>query len=450
MTNLGLWEPTYRSRPAFPYGTDKTYLIGAKYLSCCQTVEDWGCGTQWFRRVMNQVDPTVRVLGLDGSAGFCDRVVDLHQYIPQPRPEGIFLRHVLEHNREWRTILEHALTSFEKRMVLVLFTPFSERETLLSEYSFPTGGSCPYLSLSQAELGRILYGHGLHFRVETMPSPETEFGLETVYWISRSAENSVPEIDRGPAPQSMADSNRSPFVSCLCPTYCRPELLANALACYLAQDYPADRRELIILDDAGQFQSQNQSGWELVSVSRRFRSLPEKFNCLAGLARGEVLVVWEDDDIYLPWHVSAHVAALRRTHGLSKPVRVRSHLNGRLHEEEAAGRFHASIAMTRDALQAVQGWPMTLRSDFDQQLLARLESLGQVGNPLEFYPPSYIFRWEATGAYHGQALMRRPEDEEWYARAEMPTSMETNRILTPRFDEHTRACFADLKVPCPA
>ena len=68
-------------------------------------------------------------------------------------------------------------------------------------------------------------------------------------------------------------------------------------------------------------------------------------NWLAGLARGEVLVVWEDDDIYVYWHITAHVKAL--TDGrFSKPSRVLRHYTGMLREEEVAGRFHTSVAFT--------------------------------------------------------------------------------------------------------
>jgi hypothetical protein len=185
MSNLGLWEPCYRVREPFPYGTDLTYRLGAEFLVACRTVEDWGCGTQWFRRVMQKINPGARVIGLDGSAGYCDRIVDLVDYRPEELPDGIFLRHVLEHNQAWRTLLDHALESFNRRMVLVLFTPFADRETLLSNYEFPTGGSCPYLSLSQRELELILCRHGMQYRFETMPSPDTEIGLETVFWIIR-------------------------------------------------------------------------------------------------------------------------------------------------------------------------------------------------------------------------------------------------------------------------
>ena len=166
-------------------------------------------------------------------------------------------------------------------------------------------------------------------------------------------------------------SNELPFVSCLCPTYRRPKLLENSIACFLAQDYPADRRELIVLDDAGELPNQTGEGWQIISIRRRFRSLPEKFNALAGLARGEILIVWEDDDIYLPHHISSHVAAMN-DHLWSKPSKVLSDYTGQIEEEDATGRFHASLALTRLAFEKVGGWPLTLRGDFDQQLIARL------------------------------------------------------------------------------
>jgi hypothetical protein len=160
-------------------------------------------------------------------------------------------------------------------------------------------------------------------------------------------------------------SNELPMVSCLCPTYRRSKLLENSIACFLAQNYPADRRELIVLDDAGKLQNQTGDGWQIISIPRRFRSLPEKFNALAGLAYGEILVVWEDDDIYLPHHISSHVTAMEG-HLWSKPSKVLSDYTGQIQEEDATGPFHASLAFTRRAFEQVGGWPLPLRGDFDQ------------------------------------------------------------------------------------
>jgi hypothetical protein len=38
--------------------------------------------------------------------------------------------------------------------------------------------------------------------------------------------------------------------------------------------------------------------------------LPEKFNARAGLAQGDILVVWEDDEIYLQHHIGTKVRAM--------------------------------------------------------------------------------------------------------------------------------------------
>ena len=55
-------------------------------------------------------------------------------------------------------------------------------------------------------------------------------------------------------------SSELPFVSCLCPTYRRPQMMANTIPCFITQDYPADRRELIILDDACELQNETGDG----------------------------------------------------------------------------------------------------------------------------------------------------------------------------------------------
>ncbi|MFM7163844.1 MAG: glycosyltransferase [Planctomycetaceae bacterium] len=187
-------------------------------------------------------------------------------------------------------------------------------------------------------------------------------------------------------------SNELPFVSCLCPTYRRPKLLENSIACFLAQDYPADRRELIVLDDAGELQNQTGDGWQIISIPRR-----------------------------LPHHISTHVRAMEGRLW-SKPSFVLSSYTGRLEQEDATGRFHASLAFRREIFDRIGGWPLTRRGDFDQQLIARLNAIEAPGDPCQFADPSYIFRWGQTNAYHGQAFMQGPEDEGWYDRVRAPSS----------------------------
>lgn len=239
-----------------------------------------------------------------------------------------------------------------------------------------------------------------------------------------------------------------PFVSCLCPTFHRPKLLANALACFLAQDYPADRRELLICDDGNDLDpAVSGPNWRILSAPERFPSLPAKFNHLGQNARGHVLCVWEDDDIYLPHHISAHVnAMLTMGSGYTKPSTVLSTYTGTPRTEGASGRFHASIAFRREIFLFIGGWPLTKRADFDQQMLARLaKAHPNVADPCLSAPPSYCFRYGTTQAYHGQHFMQSPDDEEWYNRVPRRPG-NRDLMLHPEFDEETRAVYASHSV----
>lgn len=102
-------------------------------------------------------------------------------------------------------------------------------------------------------------------------------------------------------------------VACLCPTYMRPVCTANAAALFLEQSHP-DRR-LYILDDGGTFDGTvpgNEALIRLKVVTERFPSLPAKYNHLLDWAKEDyspdLIMVWENDDLFLPNHISNYVA----------------------------------------------------------------------------------------------------------------------------------------------
>ncbi len=72
------------------------------------------------------------------------------------------------------------------------------------------------------------------------------------------------------------------------------------------------------------------------------------------MSKGKILVVREDDDIYLPHHISSHVTAMEGQLW-SKPSTVLSDYTGQIEEEDATGRFHTSMAFTRQAFEQVGG-----------------------------------------------------------------------------------------------
>jgi hypothetical protein len=169
MTNL--WSPWYADvvepRPYLIDDSDATYRLGAEWLDGL-FIFDWGCGLGWMRRFV----PPGKYTGIDGTpTPFADVVADLATY--DSLSEAIFMRHVLEHNIEWRVILRNAVASFTKRMFLVLYTPLVE-ET--------------HVYLTEPELGVP----EIHFRFEDiteelqgLPHTAEPVGSETVIRIEK-------------------------------------------------------------------------------------------------------------------------------------------------------------------------------------------------------------------------------------------------------------------------
>lgn len=252
-----------------------------------------------------------------------------------------------------------------------------------------------------------------------------------------------------------------PRVLCLCPTYGRPSLAANALACFSAQDYQAEFRHLVMIDDAGQIMTPMQpTPWTVFSTPR-FPSLPAKYNILAQVwPEYDVVCVWDDDDIYLPWHISSLVQALQDN---PTAVAAKASVIWSLYQshwpqfEPAAGRFHGSLAVRSSHLERIGGWPETRRVDFDQQMLARCQPLADsfsLGVPLEAvrlgmfptehrFAPGYIYRWQSTQAHHCSGDARSPDDESWYDRVPI-TEPGICHDFGPKFDAETVRIYQAL------
>ncbi len=193
-----------------------------------------------------------------------------------------------------------------------------------------------------------------------------------------------------------------------CPTYNArlASLVGNSIACFEAQTYK--NAKLIVLDDTGHFEPAAGPGWRLLVETKRYETLSAKYNRMIRLAGGaDVICVWEDDDIYLPWHIEAAVTALQG--GLwAHPEFAHALTTGELVKERAKGRLHASLSFRRSALEQLGGWPDTKRADFDLQLIRNAQEMfGDPTNPCDGFSPSYVFRWGSTGTMHGQSFGRR-------------------------------------------
>ena len=224
------------------------------------------------------------------------------------------------------------------------------------------------------------------------------------------------------------------------PTYGRPTLVPNAIACFMAQDYPGKRRRLLILDDAGQITPQDGDGWSLRSTSVRMPTLVAKYVFLEAVDGGwaDAFVIWDDDDIYLPWHLAAHAKMLQHAQW-SHPKLVWSLYGGGPKLQPAGGVYWASAAVRRDLHNQMQGFIPSARADFDQAHLSAWRRYG--GEPGRPEPPSYVYGWGR--AKHGSLGMTSPDDTSWYSRYQM-TELGRVEQLVPVMDVQTRAIYEAL------
>jgi glycosyltransferase involved in cell wall biosynthesis len=189
-------------------------------------------------------------------------------------------------------------------------------------------------------------------------------------------------------------------LAALCCTFRRPHTLGQLVESFLRQDYPAELRELVILDDAGQYENQTGEGWRLVSIPARFRSLGEKRNACAALASPDVdgFLVADDDDIYLPHWFRATADALSQAEW-SRPGLVLLEDGDGLREVESEGLYHGGWAFRKDAFYRVRGYGPHNNGE-DQELAGRLNDAGvTVHDPCEHHEPFYIYRYD-NSSYH--------------------------------------------------
>ena len=249
-------------------------------------------------------------------------------------------------------------------------------------------------------------------------------------------------------------------VTCLCPTYGRFERLRDAVACFLVQDYPAKR--LLILNDAperirfvhpaigaktvdiGQrdraFQPQaegrkasmilddarrrgrvlRQHGAlpiQVINVRPQYSTLGHKRQALLEAARTPLVAHWDDDDLYLPWHLSMLTARLAEQ-GAScvKPGAAWWGVGQGVNWTVKGDRPHHNVFegqmlfCTLDALK-LGGYP----PQDSGQARALLGGFKNKGLLHTWNPPddrvSYIYRW-ADGLSHVSARRRRPNTDD--------------------------------------
>lgn len=182
-SNAGKWARFHGNHGPRPYVDTPSYNLALEWLEGCETIEDWGCGTGWFRHVAPWPE---RIRNIDGTdAPEVDLVVDLVDYRPVSRPCGIHCRHVLDHNWQWDRILTNLLETALDRFVVTLFVVPSSG-TLAQEVAYVASHDVPDLSLPLPVMRDMIEGAGWEAEVRQFASP-TGYGAETMLFGQRLA-----------------------------------------------------------------------------------------------------------------------------------------------------------------------------------------------------------------------------------------------------------------------
>ena len=188
-------------------------------------------------------------------------------------------------------------------------------------------------------------------------------------------------------------------ITACCCTYCRPDTLAEMLWCFEKQDYPD--RELVILDDAGQYKNQEGDRWRLISSPGRYTSLGEKRNATVRLASSdsEYIAIWDDDDLYLPWALSAVADALDRAEWCRPSIVLEPSADkSAVQQVRAEGFYHGAWGFRRTAWEEAGGYPSISGMEdkqFGEQLVAQFAT---ECDPMSLaYAPYYVYRFGVSG-----------------------------------------------------
>lgn len=170
----------------------------------------------------------------------------------------------------------------------------------------------------------------------------------------------------------------SPTVSCVMPTFGRPDYVAESIQMFLEQDYP--HKELLVFNDCpGQVLKGEFPNTRIVNLNNRFATLGEKRNAAIEMSSGQFIAVWDDDDVYLPWRLSYCMARIQELETeLYCPAEYWAYWGDDiLHDNQAVldWIYHPQVIFHKDLWRKVGGYPLkTLYEDtgFFKKVLAHL------------------------------------------------------------------------------
>jgi hypothetical protein len=156
-----------------PFGDTISYEIGAKFIDGLPT-EDWGSGYGWFMKVHTGPYTAVNNVSVMDVP---EIVADLHVY--KSSTPAIFLRAVLEHTTNWRSVLNNAIASATEKIVLVVTTPDGNDKVI--KYIQTT--EIPDIALPWQEIDKMFLTSGWNIKKRVLET-SSHNGIDAI-WLAQ-------------------------------------------------------------------------------------------------------------------------------------------------------------------------------------------------------------------------------------------------------------------------
>lgn len=196
-----------------------------------------------------------------------------------------------------------------------------------------------------------------------------------------------------------------PKISCYCCTYGRNNLLEEAIYSFLMQNY--QNKELVIVNDhPEQKLIFEHPQVKIFNTESRILPLGKKYNFAAYNCSGNILMPWDDDDIYLPWRMEVSLKYIKK--GIF-------HTNQAFFEPSfkdlklSTNLFQCNLAVRKKHFIAVKGYPETEASTLDVEFISKLKKLngGNISQKIPIQDLFYVYRWGSTNNWHHSAIKEK-------------------------------------------
>ena len=192
-----------------------------------------------------------------------------------------------------------------------------------------------------------------------------------------------------------------PFISAKCITYGRVDTLEESIQSFLQQEYPGKKELIIVNDYPLQKLVYDHPEIKIYNLDETFPTIGDKENYAIERCSGELIAVWDDDDVALPNHLN-NVARHWK-----KDTNIIHWETGVFYNEPSitaiSGVGNSGIVYSKDVWERIGKSPLE-NAGGDMTLTNRIHALGgKVDVKMPDSEASWFYMWGGRG-YHQSGM----------------------------------------------